>query len=80
MRQDLEWLPNPDPPTLAAVAVPGSPLEPGSAPMTGVLGLSLVGREREVGLIVGLLDGAEHHDAVLVLKGVPGIAGSDDLP
>lgn len=79
MRQDLEWLPNPDPPRLAAVACL-SPLEPGSAPMTGVVGLSLVGREREVGLSVGLLDGAEHHDGLLVLEGVPGIAGSDDLP
>jgi predicted ATPase len=44
--------------------------------MTGVVGLSLVGREREVGLIGDLLDRAGEHGAALVLDGVPGIGKS----
>lgn len=44
--------------------------------MTGVLRLSLVGREREVGLIGDVLDRAGEHGAALVLDGVPGMGKS----
>ena len=44
--------------------------------MTGVLGLLLVGREREIGLIGALVDDAGQRGAVLVLEGAPGIGKS----
>jgi hypothetical protein len=44
--------------------------------MTGVLGLSLVGRERELGLIGDLLDHADEGGAAVVLEDVPGIGKS----